>query len=121
MYYHPDIRQVLAALSSPSALVLKSSKQPQTAQALLSPPPPSEASKGSSRVGDQIQGVEVAKDKDKETKPPSEAKDAAKSRDAIVKAKEIEARSKEADPKAKDAPTSQSSKKKDPPPPKSKA
>ena len=88
MYYHPDIRQVLAALSSPSALIPKSSKQPQTAQALLSPPPlpPSEASKGSSRVGDQIQGVEVAKDKDKETKPPSEAKDAAKSRDAVVKA-----------------------------------
>ena len=47
----------------------------------------------------------MAKDKDKETKPPSEAKDAAKSRDAVVKAKETEARSKEADPKAKDAPT----------------
>ena len=120
MYYHPNIRQVLAALSSPSALIPKSSKQPQTAQALLSPPP-SEASKGSSRVGDQIQGVKVAKDKDKETKPPSEAKDAAKSKDAVVKAKETEARSKEADPKAKDAPTSQSSKKKDPPPPKAKA
>ena len=63
----------------------------------------------------------MAKDKDKETKPPLEAKDAAKSRDAVVKAKETEARSKEADPKAKDAPTSQSSKKKDLPPPKAKA
>ena len=47
----------------------------------------------------------MAKDKDKETKPPSEAKDAAKSRDAVVKAKETKAKSMEVDPKAKDAPT----------------
>ena len=50
----------------------------------------------------------MAKDKGKgkEPKPPSEAKDAAKAKDVVVKAKKAEARSKEANPKAKDAPTS---------------
>ena len=67
-----------------------------------------EASKGSSQAGDQGQGAEVAKDKDKgkETKPPSEAKDAAKAKEVAVKAKETEAKTKEVDPKAKDAPVS---------------
>ena len=61
------------------------------------------------------------KGKGKETKPPLEAKDAAKAENAAVKEKEAEARSKEADPKATDAPASQLSKKKDPPPLKAKA
>ena len=55
----------------------------------------------------------MAKDKgkSKETKPHSEAKDAA------TKAKEVEFKSKEADPEAKDASASQPSKKEDLPPP----
>ena len=50
----------------------------------------------------------MAKDKGKgkETKPPSEAKNAAKAEDATVKVKEAETRSKEATPKVKDAPAS---------------
>ena len=86
------------------------------AQALF---PPSKASKGSSQAGDQGQGAEVAKDKGKgkEAKPPSEAKDATKTKDVAVKAKKAEAKSKEADPKAKVAPASQPSKKEDPHPP----
>ena len=85
-----------------------------TVQATLPPP---EASKGPNQAGDQGQGAEVAKDKGKgkDTKPPSEAKDAA------AKVKEAEAKSREADPKAKDAPVSQPSKKEDPPPQKAKA
>ena len=61
------------------------------------------------------------KGKGKETKSPLEAKDAAKVENAAVKEKKAEARSKEADPKATDAPASQPSKKKDPPPLKAKA
>ena len=66
------------------------------------------ASKGSSQAGDQGQGVEVAKDKGKgkETKPPSETKDAAKAKEVAAKAKKIEAKTKEVDPKAKDTPIS---------------
>ena len=71
----------------------------------------------------------MAKDKGKgnEVKPPLEAKDVAKAKDAveakdtIITAKEAKARSREADPKAIDAPTHQPSKKEDPPPPKAKA
>ena len=122
VYYPLDIRKVRAALPSPSTLAPKSFEQPLTAQTIL---PPSKASKGSSQAGDQGQGVEVAKDKGKgkEVKPPSEAKDAAKAKDAAeakdaaVKAKDVEAKSKKADPKAKDTPASQPSKKDDPPPP----
>ena len=68
-----------------------------TAQATLPLP---EASKGFDQAGDQFPGAEGAKDKGKvkETKPPSEAEDAA------AKAKEAEARTTEADHKAKDAP-----------------
>ena len=82
-----------------------------------------ESSKGSSQVGDQGQGAEVAKDKDKgkETKPPSEAKDAAKAKEAAAKAKETEAKTKEVDPKAKNVLISEPSQKEDPPPPKAKA
>ena len=65
----------------------------------------------------------MAKDKGKgkDTKPPSEAKDAAKAKDAAARVKEAEAKSREADPKAKDAPVSQPSKKEDLPPQKAKA
>ena len=65
-----------------------------------------EASKGSSQVGDQGQGAEGAKDKDKgkEKKNFSEAVDA-------TKAKEAEVKTKEADLKAKDAAISQPSQK----------
>ena len=46
----------------------------------------------------------MAKDKgkSKETKPPLEAKDAAKANEATAKTKEIEATTKEVDPKAND-------------------
>ena len=55
----------------------------------------------------------MAKDKGKgkETKPCSEAKDAAEAKDATTKAKEVEFNSKEADPEDKDAFASQPSKK----------
>ena len=68
----------------------------------------------------------MAKDKGKgkETKPPSEAKDAAKAKDTTAKAKDAAAKAKEtetkpnkADPRAKDTPASQPSKKEDPPAP----
>ena len=64
----------------------------------------------------------MAKDKGKgeETKPPLEAKDAAKAKEAIAKEKETEAKTNEVDPKAKDAPISQPSQKKDLPLPKAK-
>ena len=113
----------------PSHLPLLLSLNPLSKPKLLKPTPPPplapllEASKGSSQAGDQVQGVEGAKDKGKgnETKPLLAAHEAAEAEDAVVRLKEAEARSKEADPKAKDSPTSQPSKKEDPPPPKAKA
>ena len=50
----------------------------------------------------------MAKDKGKgkEAKPPSEAEDATKAKEAAIKAKETEAKTKEVDPKAKDISTS---------------
>ena len=121
VYYPPDIREAPAALPSSFALALESSEQPLTALALL---PPSEVSKWSNQAGDQGQGVEVAKDKGKgkETEPPLEAKDTAKAKDvieakdAVVKAKEVKAKSKKADLKAKGASASQPSEKDNPPP-----
>ena len=62
----------------------------------------------SSQVGDQGQGAEGEKGKDKGKKPFAKAKDAAKT-------KEVEAGNQEIDPKAKDAPCSQPNQKKDPP------
>ena len=62
----------------------------------------------SSQVGDQGQGAEGEKGKDKGKKPLAKAKDAAKT-------KEAEARNQEIDPKAKDAPCSQLSQKDVPP------
>ena len=65
----------------------------------------------------------MAKDKGKVkgTKPPSEAKDAAKAKEVEAKAKEAKAKTKEVDLKAKDAPTIQQSQKEAPSPPKAKA
>ena len=113
VYYHPNICEVLGAISSPLALAPKTSKQPLAIQDALPLP---EASKGSSQVGDQGQGVEGEKEKGKGKgkKPSAEAKDAAKDREATAKEKEAEAKTQEADPKAKDAPTSQLSQKEDP-------
>ena len=101
IYYHPDIREAPDALPSPYAQNLESSKQPLTT-ALPLP----EVSKGSNQAGDQFPKAEGAKDKGKgkEIKPPLEAEDVA------AKAKVAEARTTEADHKAKDAP-----KPKDPP------
>ena len=61
----------------------------------------------SSQAGDQGQGAEGEKGKDKGKNPFVMAKDAAKT-------KEAEAGNQELDPKAKDAPCSQSSQKEDP-------
>ena len=120
VYYHPDIREVPGAISSPSALALETSEQPPAIQAALPLP---EALKGSSQTGDQGQGDEREKDKvkGKEKKPSVEAKDAAKDREVAAKAKEAEAKTQEVDPKAKDAPTSQPSQKEDPLAPNAKA
>ena len=70
-----------------------------------------EVVKGPSQAGDQSQRVGGAKDKgkDKETKFPPVAKDAAK-----AKTEETEARNKEIDPKAKDVLPSKPSQKEDP-------
>ena len=62
----------------------------------------------SSQVGDQGQGVEGEKGKDKGKKPSAKAKDA-------TKTKEVKAGNQEIDPKAKDAPSSQLNQKEDPP------
>ena len=96
VYFHPEIREVLVSLLSPSVTSLESSEQPLTTQATLTLP---EVVKGPSQAGDQSQGVGGAKEKgkDKDTKPPTEAKDATK-----AKTQEIEAKNKEIDPKAKD-------------------
>ena len=106
-YYHPEIREVPAATSSPPAPTPASSKQPLAIPNALPLP---EISKGSSQAGDQGQGVEEkkGKGKGKGKKPSAKAKDA-------TKAKEAEAETQEVDPKAKDAPTSQPSQKEDPP------
>ena len=61
------------------------------------------------------------KGKGKGTKPSSEAKDAAKAKEAAAKAKEVVAKTKEADPKAMDVAISQPSQKEDPSPLKAKA
>ena len=118
IYYHPDIHEVPNAISSPSALAPESSEQPLVIPDALPFP---EASKGSSQASDQSQGATGEKDKGKGKgkgkKPPVEAKDTAKDREAAVKAKEAEAKTQEVDPKAKDAPTSQPSQKEDPPAP----
>ena len=109
VYFHSKIREVLVALLSPSATSPKSSEQPLTTQATFTLP---EAVKGPSQASDQSQRVEGAKDKgkDKETKPPAEAKETTK-----AKTQETEARNKEIDPKAKDIPPSKPSQKEDPP------
>ena len=59
----------------------------------------------------------MAKDKGKgkKTKPPSEAKDAAKAKEAATKAKETETKTKETNPKARGTLASQLSQKENPP------
>ena len=98
----------------PSLFHLPSLKRPRSSPWLpkLLPPPP----QGFERTHE-------AKDKGKGkgSKPPSNAKDAAKAKEAEAKAKEAEAKIKKVDPKAKDTPTSQLSQKEDSSPPKAKA
>ena len=120
MFYHPHIREVPDAISLPLALAQETLEQPLTTQAALPLP---EASKGPIQASDQGQGVDRARDKGKGkgSKPLSDAKDAAKAKEAKAKTKEAEAKIKEADPKTKDASTSQPRQKEDPPPPKAKA
>ena len=117
IYYHPYIRDVPDAVPSSTTIASDTSEQPLAIQVALPPP---EVSKGSNQVGDQNQGVEGDKDKDKGKKklPSLEAKSAAE--DAAAKTKEAKAQTKKANPKAKDASTSQPSQKEDPPAPKSK-
>ena len=106
IYYHPQICEIPSA-SSPPAPALESSEQPLAIPDALPPP---KISKESNQVGDQGQGAEgeKCKDKDKGKKPSAKAKDAAK-------VKEAEAGIQEIDPKAKDALSSQPSQKEDPP------
>ena len=91
IYYHSDIHEVPAAISSPPARALESSEQPLAIPNALPLP---EVSKGSSQVGDQGQGAEGEKDKGKSKgkKPSAEAKDAAKDREAAAKMKEVKAK-----------------------------
>ena len=103
IHYHPDIREVPGAQT---ALVPEASEQSLVAQTTIPPP---KTLKGSSETGDQGQ---KAKDKGKGTKPPLEAKDAAKAKEVRAKAKEVEAETKEVDLKAKENPTIQQSQKK---------
>ena len=103
--------------SCPCSRDLKAALTAQDALPLL------EASKGPIQASDQGQGADRARDKGKGkgSKPPSDAKDAAKAKEVEAKAKEAEAKIKEADPKTKDASTSQPSQKEDLSPPKAKA
>ena len=104
IYYHPQIREI-PSTSFPPDPVPEPSGQPSVVPDALPPPKiPME----SSQVGDQGQGAEGEKGKDKGKKPSAKAKDAAKM-------KETEVRNQEIDPKAKDAPCSQLSQKEDPP------
>ena len=97
VYYHLEIREVPADFSLP-APTPESFDHPLAIPDALPLP---EISKGSSQADDKGQKVEgeKGKGKDKGQKPSAKAKDAAK-------AKEAEAKTQEADPKAKDAPTS---------------
>ena len=114
-YYPPDICEVLAKLPPPAALAPMLTKLPLVTEASL---PPSEVSKGVGQVGDQVQGVEVAKDKGKgkEVKPLSKNKVAPKAKDTAAKAKKAKVKSKDAHLKAKDALISQLGNKEDPHP-----
>ena len=104
IYYHPQIWEIPSASSRP-APIPEPSRQPLVVLDALFPPKiPME----SNRVGEQGQGAEGEKGKDKGKKPSTKAKDAAKTKEAEVENQEI-------DPKAKDAPCSQPSQKEDPP------
>ena len=104
IYYHPQIWEIPSA-SSPSAPIPEPSRQPLV---VLDALPPPKIPMESNQVGEQGQGVEGEKGKDKGKKPSANAKDAAKTKEAEVGNQEI-------DPKAKDAPCSQPSQKEDPP------
>ena len=116
IYYHLHIRVFLDAFPPSTAIAPDTFEQPLAIQIALPPP---EVSKGASQTGDQNQGVEGDKDKDKgkEKLPSLEAKSAAE--DDAAKTKEVKAQTKKANPKAKDAATSQPSHKEDPSAPKS--
>ena len=107
---------ILSGLPLPSTLAPESLKQPITTQAAILLP---EVPQGSNLTNDQLQGVEGPKDqgKGKEKKSPSKVKDATKGKDAVAKAKEVEAGAKEANNKANDVPSSQPGQQ-DPPSPK---
>ena len=96
------LKSGIPSTSSPPAPVPEPSGQP-----LVALPPP-KIPMESNQVGEQGQGVEGEKGKDKGKKPSANAKDAAKTKEAEVGNQEI-------DPKAKDAPCSQPSQKEDPP------
>ena len=81
VYYHPEIREVPAPISSPPAHAPESSKQPL---AILDALPLTEIMKGSSQAGDQGQGAkgEKGKGKGKGKKLSAKSKDTAKEKEA---------------------------------------
>ena len=112
IYYPADICEVPTVLPSPAALAPTSSEQSSITQTSL---PPTEVFKGPDKVGDQGQGVEMAKgkgagqggsrpedkDKDKDVKPLSEVKGpkaTLKLKDVTSKAKDVVPKAKEPDP-----------------------
>ena len=109
VYYHPEIREAPALVSSPPAHAPESSEQPLAIPDAI---PLAEITKGSSQVGDQGQGPEVekGKGKGKGKKLSSKSKD-------VAKEKEAEAETQGANPQAKDVPFSQPSQNEDPPAP----
>ena len=90
IYYHPDICEVPAAISSPLAPAPESSEQPLAIPDALPLP---EVSKGSSQAGDQGQGAEGEKGKGKGKKLSMKSKD-------VVKEKDAEAETQGANPQA---------------------
>ena len=98
VFYPPEIRKVPA--DAP-----ESSEQPAAIPEAI---PLTEATKGSSQVGDQGQGAEGEKGKGKGKKLPAKSKDAAQE-------KPTEAETHGADPQAKDVPPSLPSQNEDPP------
>ena len=112
IYYLADIREVPTVLPSPAALAPTSSEQSSITQTSF---PPAEVFKGPDKVGDQGQGVEMAKGKgagqggsrpedkgkDKDVKPLSKVKGpkaTPKLKDAAPKAKDVVPKAKEPDP-----------------------
>ena len=92
VYYHPEIREVPASVSSPPAHAPESSEQPLAIPNAL---PLAEIMKGSSQAIDQGQGVkgEKGKGKGKGKKLSMKSKD-------VVKEKDAEAETQGANPQA---------------------